>query len=342
MRQLLAGLITVLSGLFLCVFLVNQSLQAPMNLPPNEATIVVEQGENLKQILVKLKSRGFIKSSRVLELWARWQGIDRKIHAGEYRLSPGLSGYEFLNLLKDGDVLSYQITLPEGITLQQALDRLHDDTRLVRTLENAQDPLLYELVLPSLSPEGWFLPETYRFVAGDSDLDILRRAHRLMQGALMQAWEGRELDIPLATPFEALILASIVERETSVAQERGAIAGVFMRRLQADMRLQTDPTVIYGLGVEFDGNLTRRHLKDETNPWNTYRIKGLPPTPIALPGIAALEAAVRPARGAALYFVARGDGYHVFSETLEEHNANVKRYQLSKKVDYRSTPEGGG
>lgn len=334
-------MIIVASGLFLSFFLARQVLHAPMNVPTDDVTFVVKQGDSLKQIFAHLRSQGYIKTSRVLELWARWKGIDRQIHTGEYRLMPGLSGVGFLELLKRGDVVSYQITLPEGITLQQALERLHSDTRLVRKLEDAADPLLQDLVSPSLSPEGWFLPETYRFVAGDSDFDILQRAYRLMQRSLQKVWKNRSSPTPLATPYDALILASIVERETSVAEERAVIAGVFTRRLEANMRLQTDPTVIYGLGAGFDGNLTRRHLKDGTNPWNTYRIKGLPPTPIALPGAAALEAVVRPASGAALYFVARGDGYHVFSETLEEHNANVRRYQLSKKTDYRSTPQGG-
>jgi len=334
-------MIIVASGLFLSFFLARQVLHAPMNVPTDDVTFVVKQGDSLKQIFAHLRSQGYIKTSRVLELWARWKGIDRQIHTGEYRLMPGLSGVGFLELLKRGDVVSYQITLPEGITLQQALERLHSDTRLVRKLDDAADPLLQDLVSPSLSPEGWFLPETYRFVAGDSDFDILQRAYRLMQRSLQKVWKNRSSPTPLATPYDALILASIVERETSVAEERAVIAGVFTRRLEANMRLQTDPTVIYGLGAGFDGNLTRRHLKDGTNPWNTYRIKGLPPTPIALPGAAALEAVVRPASGAALYFVARGDGYHVFSETLEEHNANVRRYQLSKKTDYRSTPQGG-
>ena len=334
-------MIIVASGLFLSFFLARQVLHAPMNVPTDDVTFVVKQGDSLKQIFAHLRSQGYIETSRVLELWARWKGIDRQIHTGEYRLMPGLRGVGFLELLKRGDVVSYQITLPEGITLQQALERLHSDTRLVRKLDDAADPLLQDLVSPSSSPEGWFLPETYRFVAGDSDFDILQRAYKLMQRSLQQVWKNRTSPTPLATPYDALILASIVERETSVAEERAVIAGVFTRRLEANMRLQTDPTVIYGLGAGFDGNLTRRHLKDGTNPWNTYRIKGLPPTPIALPGAAALEAVVQPASGAALYFVARGDGYHVFSETLEEHNANVRRYQLSKKTDYRSTPQGG-
>lgn len=341
LRRWLAGVIIVVSGLALSFFLARQVLHAPMNLPVKDVTVVVKQGDSLKQIFAHLKSRGFIETSRVLELWARWQGIDRQIHTGEYHLTPGLSGVGFLELLERGDVVSYQITLPEGITLQQALERLQSDTRLVRELDDANDPLLLDLVSPSSSPEGWFLPETYRFVAGDSDFDILQRAYKLMQRALQQAWKNRTSTTPLSTPYDALVLASIVERETSVAEERAVIAGVFTRRLEADMRLQTDPTVIYGLGTDFDGNLTRRHLKDDTNPWNTYRIRGLPPTPIALPGVAALEAVVRPAAGAALYFVARGDGYHVFSETLEEHNANVRRYQLSRKTNYRSTPQGG-
>jgi UPF0755 protein len=188
------------------------------------------------------------------------------------------------------------------------------------------------------SAEGFFLPETWSYIRGDSDLDILRRSHVAMNELLADLWASRSEDSVLVSPYAALILASIVEKETGVAGERAQIAGVFLRRLEKGMRLQTDPTVIYGLGDDYDGDLKRRHLRDTTNPYNTYAIKGLPPTPIALPGEAALRAVFSPDDNASLYFVAKGDGSHAFSATLKEHEENVRRYQLTRRGDYRSSP----
>jgi UPF0755 protein len=231
----------------------------------------------------------------------------------------------------------YRLTLPEGITLARALDILWQHEQVTRTLSDASDPRLRMLVAPYDSPEGLFFPDSYDFPRGTTDLDILQRAFERMQLVLEREWLNRSAGLPLETPYEALVLASIVERETGVPRERGTIAGVFVRRLQKRMRLQTDPTVIYGLGPDFDGNLRRSHLRDEDNAYNTYRRHGLPPTPIALPGLAALQAALHPEPGDALYFVARGDGSHHFSATLREHNEAVKRYQLQRRADYRST-----
>ena len=241
-------------------------------------------------------------------------------------------------MLNKGNVIRYSVTLPEGITLAQALAILHATPELSATIDGVEDPKLAELTEYPGSPEGWFLPETYFFVRGDTDADILARANLLMHEALKGAWQSRDDDLPLANPYEVLILASIVERETSVAAERESIAGVFVRRLEKGMRLQTDPSVIYGLGENYKGNLRRSHLRDDKNPWNTYRIPGLPPTPIALPGKAALNATVHPDEGRDLYFVAKGNGHHAFAETLEAHQSNVQRYQLQRRADYRSTP----
>jgi UPF0755 protein len=218
----------------------------------------------------------------------------------------------------------------EGWTFRQLLSALRRHEAVRDTLDGLSDEaIMARLGYPGKHPEGRFLPETYQFPRGTSDLEFLRRAYDGMQRALAAAWQGRAEDLPLDSPHEALVLASIVEKETGLASERARIAGVFVRRLRRGMRLQTDPTVIYGLGEAFDGNLRRRDLAADT-PYNTYTRAGLPPTPICLPGKAAIEAVMHPAHGTSLYFVARGDGSHQFSDTLEAHNRAVQKYQLNR------------
>jgi UPF0755 protein len=228
--------------------------------------------------------------------------------------------------LSSGEVIQYRLTLVEGWTFAQLLEALEQDETLEHTL--AQDNgHAWPNVMDSLAidhPEGWFLPETYQFTRGDSDSGILARSHEAMKIALDEAWNARDDDLPLDSPYELLILASIIEKETSLEAERSQIAGVFMRRLKKGMRLQTDPTVIYGMGDSYDGNIRRKDLQADT-PYNTYTRSGLPPTPIAMPGRAALMAAGKPEAGDALYFVADGNGGHTFSATLEEHQAAVKK-----------------
>jgi UPF0755 protein len=235
--------------------------------------------------------------------------------------------------MAQGDVIHYSVTLPEGWSVNDFFARLRAKATLDSSHlpEGPRDPDLLEYLGLSdryASAEGWLFPETYRYTRGTDARVILRQAHRRMRKNLQEAWEGRSGDSAVESPYEALILASIVEKETGIPEERDLIAGVFVNRLKAGMRLQTDPTVIYGLGDEYDGNLTRAHLRQET-PYNTYQIDGLPPTPIANPGRGALEAACQPADTDARYFVATGeDGRHEFSETLQEHNRAVRRYQL--------------
>jgi len=227
----------------------------------------------------------------------------------------------------------------EGWTFQQALNHLQEQEKLSATLAglNAQQ-LSAALALEGLNPEGLFFPDTYQYVYGDSDVTILKRARKLMTEVLDEAWSNRAESLPYNSAYEALIMASIVERESGHASEREDIAGVFVRRLRKGMRLQTDPTVIYGMGVAYDGNLRKKDLRKPT-PYNTYVIKGLPPTPIALPGKEAIEATMHPAPGDALYFVAKGDGSHQFSASLEEHNRAVQHYQVKARTsDYRSAP----
>lgn len=244
-----------------------------------------------------------------------------------------------LDKLESGAIKYYQITFPEGLTLDEWLLLLQARENIRHTPELDAGGVATALDIASSNPEGWFAPDTYSFAAGDSELSLLRRAHQKMQTQLETLWQSRAPDLPYESPYEALIMASIIEKETGAAGERATIAGVFVRRLQKGMRLQTDPTVIYGLGDEYTGNLRRKHLSSPS-PYNTYRIKGLPPTPIANPGAAAVEAALHPAEGKALYFVARGDGGHYFSNDLAEHQRAVRQYQINRRrKDYRSAPQ---
>jgi UPF0755 protein len=312
--------------------------QSPMPLGDEPVILTMAPGETLGAVSRRLAEAGQLHHPRLLNLLARLQGADARLRSGEYALEPGTTPQGLLRQLQSGDTVRYTVTLPEGITLRRALAIMRDAPALVSVLSGPRDPALLELVAPASDTEGYFLPETYQYERGDTDLTILAQANALMRETLAALWRERDPALPLESPHQALILASIVERETGVPTERPAIAGVFLRRLQRGMRLQTDPTVIYGLGEGFDGNLTRRHLRDEENPYNTYRHHGLPPGPIALPGRAALRAVFAPAEGSALYFVARGDGSHAFSDTLAAHEAAVAEYQLRRRDDYRSTP----
>jgi len=261
---------------------------------------------------------------------ARELGVAGRLHAGEYALDPGLTPTALLKKMAAGDVLQHRFTIVEGWTFKQLRAALAQDEGLQQTLAAVDDAeVMRRLQSGGAPPEGWFLPETYSYVKGMSDFDILHRSHEAMSKLLDEAWAAHPPDLALESPYQVLTLASIVEKETARAEERPQIAGVFLHRLKLGMRLQTDPTVIYGLGARYDGNLHRRDLDADT-PYNTYTRDGLPPTPIALPGKAAVEAVIHPAPTDALYFVARGDGTHEFSATLDAHNRAVTRYQLHR------------
>jgi UPF0755 protein len=267
---------------------------------------------------------------RVFALWGRAQDAARRIQAGEYQLEPGVTPAGILQQLVEGRVKLYSLTLLEGWTLRDVLAALADSPAIEVTLDPANPGtafLVDDPLTAGTAAEGWFYPETYSVPRGTTDVEVLRRANALMVEKLQSAWAARSADLPLKSPYELLILASIIERETAVDAERNQVAGVFIRRLRKGMRLQTDPTVIYGLGEAYDGNLTRKDLLTDT-PFNTYTRAGLPPTPIGMPSEASLLAAGHPDDGNALYFVASGeaDGTHVFSATLEEHNAAVAAY----------------
>ena len=339
MTRLLAAVALMLIIVGLSAIEVEKRWRAPLNLPPEGYTLTVAAGDSLRSVSTQLAADGVLAFPFILRAYGRWTGLDQQIKRGEYRLSAGLTQAALLDLLRSGKVVSYSVTLPEGITLSRALAILADTDALAVELNGPGDQRIAELVAPHKSPEGLFLPETYRFERGDTDWQVLQRAHAALLEVLAQEWAERAPELPYETPYEALIMASIIERETAVPAERPEISGVFVRRLQKRMRLQTDPTVIYGLGPTFDGNLRRKHLVDDSNAYNSYRHHGLPPSPIALAGRAAINAALHPAPGSTLFFVARGDGSHQFSVTLEEHERAVRKYQLQRRQDYRSTPE---
>ena len=291
--------------------------------------LLVERGDTLRGVVAKLQAQG-IDAGRDLEwrLLARRLGAGGRIQAGEYALEPGLTPAQLLERMRDGQVVRHRFTIVEGWNIRELRAALGRATPLVQTLHEVDDAALMAMLgREGVHPEGRFLPETYAYDRGDTDVDLLRRAADDLDRALAAAWEARAGDLPIQSPDEALVLASIVEKETGIASERPRIAGVFTRRLRKGMRLQTDPTVIYGIGSAYDGNIRRSHLLADT-PYNTYTRDGLPPTPIAMAGVDALRAATRPEEGDALYFVAVGDGSgrHVFSATLDAHNAAVRQY----------------
>ena len=331
------ALVCLLSAAAAGVYL-SQELDRKISVTEDAPLFVVNEGDGIIRVLQALEQQGYIRSAQVSRLALTLQPQTLVVKPGEYRLRSTETLRELLNRFNNNDVVVYGFTIPEGVSFQWVLEKLWQHPQITRTIADAEDLSISELIKPFTSPEGLFLPETYLIHRGMTDLDVLKLAREAMVRELEAAWSNRVSELPLNSPYEALILASIIEKETGVASERGQIGGVFTRRLQQGMRLQTDPTVIYGLGTSFDGNLKRRHLRDASNPYNTYRIFGLPPTPIALPGSAALLAATHPKSGDALYFVAKGDGSHAFSATLDEHEENVRRYQLNRKKDYRSSP----
>ena len=339
LRGLVLGALVLLVTAVIGAGLVRDWWERPLAVPADGLILRVESGDSLSRLSHRLVQAGVLKHARWLNLMGRFLGADSRIRLGEYRINPGLTPQQLLTLLQSGDTVRYLVTLPEGITLGYALTLIQNSEGVAAELTGPDDPQLLAMVAPATSTEGYFLPETYQYERGDSDLKLLAEAHRMMDEALAEVWLQRDPQLPYSNPYEVLIMASIIEKETGLASERPAIAGVFVRRLQQGMRLQTDPTVIYGLGDAFQGNLQRQHLNDQSNAYNSYRHHGLPPGPIALPGKAALLAAVGPEQGDALYFVARGDGSHVFSATLDAHENAVRRFQLKRRANYRSSPE---
>ncbi len=328
MRKLLALFAILGIGLALAAAWLVQDWQRfvdqPVN-PDSELVLWLPSGTSFPGLVRQLEHLGLANAN--LWHWQLWRRLHAPaLRAGEYRIAPGMRLEELVRVLESGRAVEHRFTIVEGWTTARLREALAADPRLRQlTAMLDDDELMQRLGCENCAAEGRFLPETYFFTRPGSDLDLLQRAFADMNAALEDIWANRQVDLPLNSPEELLVMASIIERETGQAGERAKVSGVFARRLELGMRLQTDPTVIYGMGDDFDGRLLRAHLRID-HPWNTYTRHGLPPTAIALPGRPSLEAAANPAPGTALYFVARGDGSHHFSDTLEEHNRAVNRY----------------
>lgn len=295
----------------------------------DERILSVESGDGFHNVLKKIRELGVTQGSDF-----EWKALSREMkvashmQVGDYAITSGLSPRTILQRIKDGDIIQRKFALIDGWNMRDLRKALKNTSHIEHVTDELSDAeLMSKLGAAGVHPEGRFLPETYLYSRGTSDLDLLQRAYSGMQDALAEAWDNRQDGLPLTSPDELLTLASIIEKETGAAEERPMIAGVFIRRLNTGMRLQTDPTVIYGIGSAYDGNIRKKDLQTDT-PYNTYTRDGLPPTPIAMPGKPALEAAAQPADGDAVFFVARGDGSgrHVFSKDLDDHNAAVRQY----------------
>lgn len=305
----------------------------------NTVLFQIKAGTAFKQLSRQLKRQQLIPSQRAFVIYGLLSGKTDKIKAGEYALTSGMTPVQMLDKFVNGTVTQYSFSIIEGWSFRQLMSAMAEHPALEHDLKDLSDAeIMARLGQKATHPEGRFFADTYTFPKGTSDKDFLQRAFAKMEQVLAEEWSNKDGNLPYKNAYEALIMASIIEKETGLAAERKQIAGVFVRRLQKNMRLQTDPTVIYGLGDQYQGNLTRKHLA-QTTPYNTYRIAGLPPTPIAMPGREAIHAALHPAPGSSLYFVAKGDGSHYFSETLAEHSSAVKKYQWQRVENYRSAPK---
>lgn len=303
---------------------------SPLNIPKAAQTITIEPKSGLSSIANQLANQGVINHTWSFVILARILGKQSTLQAGEYTLNANATPYEVILSLNNGKTTQGKITFIEGKTIREMRAKLLENDAISNTIQHLTDDELIAQINPSQHhPEGLFFPDTYYFDRGTKDIVILKRSHEMMMSKLEAAWQNREPNLPYNNSYEALIMASIVEKETGKASERATIAGVFVNRLRIGMRLQTDPTVIYGMGEKFDGNIRVKDLRKDTT-YNTYTRSGLPPTPIAMPSLASIEAALHPAKTKALYFVGKGDGSHAFSNSLVEHNRAVAKYQLKR------------
>lgn len=331
----LVGAATVLAGLAWFNRYLDTPVIASADIPVEQTitaqgkrgtVFIITPGSGMNTIAANLSQEAGLKFPKLFSLWVQQRGLDRQIQYGEYLIEASMAPRDIVALLTSGRQVQYPVQFIEGWTADQALQALWATDTIEPTLQGLSPDQIRKSVgidFPSL--EGSFFPDTYFHIRGTSDQQILRQAYLRLASVLEEEWTTRAAGLPYENPWEAIIMASIIEREAGNHAEKGDIAGVFNRRLQQGMRLQSDPTVIYGMGERYQGNIRRQDLREET-PWNTYRISGLPPTPIALAGLASIKAALNPADGDALYFVSRGDGSHHFSATLEEHNRAVNQY----------------
>ena len=330
-QHLIIASVTILAIFVAGAVLSYRSLFSEIVLRSTELSpvkIEVMAGSSLSRVAIELAEAGYLPSPTLFKLWARLKGAENSIQTGEYELHSGITPAQLLDKIVHGESVQYRITLVEGWTFQQALNALWSAGNIRSSLNNSTPAdIAQQMSLEYGNPEGLLYPDTYFYTKGTLDIELLRRANERLNTVLSEAWESRLGSLPFANSYEALTMASIIEKESARNSERGLIAAVFIGRLGLGMRLQSDPTIIYGMGDRYTGNITRADLLEET-PYNTYRIDGIPPTPIALSGEASIVAALNPSASDFLYFVARGDGSHQFSRSLEEHNAAVREYQL--------------
>lgn len=316
---------------------VNSVLEQPLHVT-QERLLDVPNGTNPNRMFYRMEQEGLLDDAVWLRLYWRFNMAGTALHTGEYRLTPGMTVEQLFDAWRRADVVQYNLTLVEGWTFRQVRSAVAKHEKIKHTLDGLSDSeVMDKLGHTGVFPEGRFFPDTYRFVRGMSDVELLQQAYMRLDEVLAKEWAERTTDLPYRDPYQALIMASLVEKETGIPQERGQIAGVFVRRLRLGMMLQTDPTVIYGMGERYNGKITRADLREPT-PYNTYTMTGLPPTPIAMVGREAIRAALNPSDGTSLYFVARGDGSHVFSDDLDDHNSAVREFQLKRRAGYRSSP----
>lgn len=347
MIKIVSRCIGVLSSILVLVFFLFALqfylfIKNPLPVGNNGYVLVIVPGSSVEKIAAQLSKDDLIKFSWHFLVWVRWQGAWSSLKAGEYLIKPGTTITDLIQQIRDGKVIQHALTIIPGWNFERLMQAIHQEPKLSHTLVGLKpEEIMAKLGYPTVHPEGHFFADTYYFPAGTSDVAFLKRAYHLMQEKLNAVWAQRETSLPLKSAYEALILASIVEKESSVPEEYTDISGVYIRRLEKKMPLQADPTVIYGAGSAYNGQITKEMLKTK-NPYNTYLVVGLPPTPIGFPSYKALEAAVHPKAGNSMYFVAKIDGKgHVFSNTLEEHQLAVAQYRANNTANSTNTNANG-
>ncbi len=329
-KALLVAVLVVAFAAIGLGWFVWQEMQQPLDIPEEGLVYEIPQGASVRSVARDMKQKSLLPNPWYFELWARWVEPGPAIKTGEYFIASGATISDVLREFRHGVPVQHKLTIVEGSRFTDVVAKLEQAIEaglMKRIIEPGHYAEAFTAMTGEKSPEGWIFPDTYHFPKGQTDKGFLKQAYRRMKETLMRAWEQRQPDLPLKSPYEALILASIIEKETGAAGERPMIGGVFTNRLKKNMKLQTDPTVIYGMGDRYKGNIRKKDLRSD-NPFNTYTRKGLPPTPIAMPGEAAIMAAVNPAATDALFFVARGKGRHFFSTTYKEHKQAVIKYLL--------------